>query len=99
MLLIYFQGLGLISNDSTATAAETGAFLKHTLAAFYLDAVNLNTLIPVPFPFLGFLTNPNLIQSEPACLCCAVAVLCFFIHLIILKRIYKAHVICGGWFL
>lgn len=67
MLLIYFQGLGLISNDSTTTAAETGAFLKHTPAVFYMDAVNLSTQILVPFPFLGFLTNPNLIQSEPAC--------------------------------
>lgn len=43
MLLIYFQGQGLISNDSTATAAETGAFMNHT-AAFCMDAFNLNTL-------------------------------------------------------
>lgn len=50
MLLIYFQGLGLISNDSTATAAETGAFMNHTPAAFCMDALNLNTLFLSWFP-------------------------------------------------
>lgn len=44
MLLIYFQGLGLIANDSTATAAETGAFMNHKPAAFCLDALNLSSL-------------------------------------------------------
>lgn len=56
-----FQGLGLISNDSTATAAETGALMNHTPAAFYMDALTLS--IPVPFPFL---TNPNL-RAVPCC--------------------------------
>lgn len=43
MLLIYFQGLGVIANDSTATEAETGAFMNHTPAAFCVVALNLNT--------------------------------------------------------
>lgn len=34
MSLIYFQGLGLIANDSAATTAETGAFMNHKPAAF-----------------------------------------------------------------
>lgn len=47
MLLIYFQGLGLIANDTTASAADTGAFtncLDDTLPQF--------SLIPAPFPLL-----------------------------------------------
>lgn len=29
MSLVYFQGLGLIANDTTASAADTGAFTNH----------------------------------------------------------------------
>ena len=42
MLLIYFQGLGLIANDPTATAAEIGAFINHKPTAFCIDTSNLN---------------------------------------------------------
>lgn len=34
MLSIYFQGLGLIANDSTAPAAETGAFINLQLSVW-----------------------------------------------------------------
>lgn len=61
MLLIYFQGLGLIGNDSTATEAETGAFMNHKPAAFHRDALNHNTLIPAPF--LSWF--PNKSKSRP----------------------------------
>lgn len=65
MLLIYFQGLGLIANDSTAATGETGAFMNHNPAAFCMDALKLNYFFySCAFSFLRFLTNPNLIQFK-----------------------------------
>lgn len=65
MSLIYFQGLGLIANDSAATTAETGAFMNHKPAAFCLDVLYLSDACALSSP--GVLTNPNL------------STLCFFL--------------------
>lgn len=76
MSLVYFQGLGLIANDSTATAAETGAFMNHTPPVFLYGCTLTFKDFSLDFDSCafsspGFLTNPN---SYPvwACLCCAV---------------------------
>ena len=77
MLLIYFQGLGLIANDPTATAAEIGAFMNYKPTAFCIDTSNLNTFDSCAFSFFGFLTNPNLVEFK--CMLSLVVLFCLII--------------------
>ena len=79
MLLIYFQWLGLIANDSTATAAETGAFMKHPPAAFLLGILWSLCL------FLSWFPNKSESYPDWACPCRAV-----LFHLILLQWILNA---------
>lgn len=55
MSLVYFQGLGLIANGTTASAADTGAFTNHKSQPQLLcpdDNFPQFSVIPAPFPSL-----------------------------------------------
>lgn len=82
MLLIYFQGLGLIANDPTATAAEIGAFINHKPTAFCIDTSNLNIFDSCAFSFLGFLTNPNLVEFKSILFICLI-ILHWLLHVFV----------------
>lgn len=86
MSLIYFQGLGLIANDSAATTAETGAFMNHKPAAFCLDVLYLSDACALSSP--GVLTNPNL------------STLCFFFISLLSFTEFKIafFTVTGGFF-
>lgn len=55
MSLVYFQGLGLIANGTTASAADTGAFTNHKSQPQLLcpdDNFPKFSVIPALFPTL-----------------------------------------------
>lgn len=60
MSLVYFQGLGLIANGTTTSAADTGAFTNHKSQPRLLCPDDLCDSCTVSFP--GVLTIPNPIQ-------------------------------------
>lgn len=64
MSLIYFQGLGLIANDSATTTTETGAFMNYKPAAFCLDVLHLSDGCALSSS--GVSTSPNLSACYPS---------------------------------